>query len=98
MEWQFSCSKCGAISALISSGNLNTKDELCSAHNELQSFLKTSPVFIGLSSVGRYILRRFIMFCLLSYDIFFNWFIPFGYKITTIIKLKSIGVWGGLDA
>ncbi|KAM7478888.1 hypothetical protein LguiA_027101 [Lonicera macranthoides] len=52
-EWQFSCSKCGEISALITSGNLNTKDELCSAHNELQSFLKTSPVFIGLSSVGR---------------------------------------------
>ncbi|KAA8536524.1 hypothetical protein F0562_029002 [Nyssa sinensis] len=56
MEWQFSCNKCGEISALISSGNLNTKDEMCSAHTGLQSFLKTPaslpPVFIGLSSVG----------------------------------------------
>ncbi|XP_059648138.1 sterol 3-beta-glucosyltransferase UGT80B1 isoform X2 [Cornus florida] len=56
MEWQFSCNKCGEISALISSGHLNTKDEMCSAHAELQYFLMTSvslpPVFIGLSSIG----------------------------------------------
>ncbi|KAI8532182.1 hypothetical protein RHMOL_Rhmol11G0193500 [Rhododendron molle] len=56
-EWQFSCNKCGEISALLSSGHLSPKDEMCSAHAELQSFLKTPaslpPVFIGLSSVGR---------------------------------------------
>ncbi|KAF7126770.1 hypothetical protein RHSIM_Rhsim11G0131100 [Rhododendron simsii] len=56
-EWQFSCNKCGEISALLSSGYLSPKDEMCSAHAELQSFLKTPaslpPVFIGLSSVGR---------------------------------------------
>ncbi|KAL5564025.1 hypothetical protein UlMin_033772 [Ulmus minor] len=56
VEWQFSCTKCREISALVSAGHLNTKDELCSAHVELQSFLKPSVseplVFIGLSSVG----------------------------------------------
>lgn len=56
-EWQFSCSQCGEISALISSGNLNIDYEFCSAHDELQSFLKSpassSLVFIGLNSVGR---------------------------------------------
>ncbi|CAL5329711.1 unnamed protein product [Camellia sinensis] len=58
LEWQFSCNKCAGISALISSEHLNTKDEnvMCSAHAELQSFLKTPaslpPVFIGFSSVG----------------------------------------------
>lgn len=55
-EWQFSCSQCGEISALISSGNLNIDYKFCSAHAELQSFLKSpassSLVFIGLSSVG----------------------------------------------
>ncbi|XP_028088622.1 sterol 3-beta-glucosyltransferase UGT80A2 isoform X2 [Camellia sinensis] len=58
LEWQFSCNKCAEISALISSEHLNTKDEnvMCSAHAELQSFLKTPaslpPVFIGFCSVG----------------------------------------------
>ncbi|XP_052192962.1 sterol 3-beta-glucosyltransferase UGT80B1 isoform X2 [Diospyros lotus] len=56
LEWQFSCNKCGQISALISSGHLNTKYEMCSVHAKLESFLKTPallpPVFIGLSSVG----------------------------------------------
>ncbi|XP_058191829.1 sterol 3-beta-glucosyltransferase UGT80A2 [Rhododendron vialii] len=55
-EWQFSCNKCGEISALLSSGHLSPKDMMCSAHAELQSFLKTPaslpPVFIGLSTVG----------------------------------------------
>ena len=44
VEWQFSCTKCREISALVSAGHLNTKDELCSAHVELQSFLKPSVV------------------------------------------------------
>ncbi|XP_050272622.1 sterol 3-beta-glucosyltransferase UGT80B1 isoform X3 [Quercus robur] len=36
-------------------GNLQRKDELCSAHIDLQTFLKTvstPPIFVGLSSVG----------------------------------------------
>ncbi|KAK2966631.1 hypothetical protein RJ640_002329, partial [Escallonia rubra] len=55
LEWQFSCRQCAKISASISLGHLNIKDEFCSAHAELQSFLKAPlpPVFIGLSSVGR---------------------------------------------
>ena len=59
MEWQFSCKECGEISALVSSGNLQRKDELCSAHLDLQTFLKTlsmPPIFVGLNSVGRQVL------------------------------------------
>ncbi|GMY37507.1 sterol 3-beta-glucosyltransferase isoform X2 [Fagus crenata] len=55
MEWQFSCKECGEISALVSSGNLQRKDELCSAHLDLQTFLKTlsmPAIFVGLNSVG----------------------------------------------
>ncbi|KAM3762498.1 hypothetical protein ACB098_01G350800 [Castanea mollissima] len=55
MEWQFSCKECSEISALVSSGNLQRKDELCSAHIDLHTFLKTAstpPIFVGLSSVG----------------------------------------------
>ncbi|XP_062176449.1 sterol 3-beta-glucosyltransferase UGT80B1 isoform X5 [Alnus glutinosa] len=55
MEWQFSCKKCREISALVSSGHLQRKEELCSAHLDLQTFLKTMsrpPIFVGLSSVG----------------------------------------------
>ncbi|XP_030955169.1 sterol 3-beta-glucosyltransferase isoform X2 [Quercus lobata] len=55
MEWQFSCKECSEISALVSSGNLQRKDELCSAHIDLHTFLKTvstPPIFVGLSSVG----------------------------------------------
>ncbi|XP_062077266.1 uncharacterized protein LOC133782092 isoform X4 [Humulus lupulus] len=57
VEWQFSCKNCGEISELVAAGHLNKKDELCSDHVYLQSFLKTriaEPlVFVGLSSVGR---------------------------------------------
>lgn len=56
MEWKFSCKKCREISALVSSGHLQRKEELCSAHLDLQTFLKTMsrpPIFVGLSSVGR---------------------------------------------
>lgn len=56
MEWQFSCKKCCESSALVSSGHLQRRDELCSAHLVLQTFLKsmpTPPIFVGLSSVGR---------------------------------------------
>ncbi|XP_030959473.1 uncharacterized protein LOC115981463 [Quercus lobata] len=55
MEWQFSCKECSEISALVSLGNLQRKDELCSAHIDLHTFLKTlstPPIFVGLSSVG----------------------------------------------
>ncbi|XP_062077264.1 sterol 3-beta-glucosyltransferase UGT80B1 isoform X2 [Humulus lupulus] len=56
VEWQFSCKNCGEISELVAAGHLNKKDELCSDHVYLQSFLKTriaEPlVFVGLSSVG----------------------------------------------
>ncbi|KAM6554389.1 hypothetical protein CsatB_015151 [Cannabis sativa] len=54
VEWQFSCKKCGEISELVSAGHVNKKDELCSDHVYLQSFLKNriaEPlVFVGLSS------------------------------------------------
>ncbi|KAF4348341.1 hypothetical protein G4B88_020404 [Cannabis sativa] len=57
VEWQFSCKKCGEISELVSAGHVNKKDELCSDHVYLQSFLKNriaEPlVFVGLSSAGR---------------------------------------------
>ncbi|XP_041011635.1 sterol 3-beta-glucosyltransferase UGT80B1 isoform X1 [Juglans microcarpa x Juglans regia] len=55
IEWQFSCKKCSEISALVSSGHLQIKDVLCSAHLVLQNFLEapsTPPIFVGLSSVG----------------------------------------------
>ncbi|KAL3515602.1 hypothetical protein ACH5RR_022504 [Cinchona calisaya] len=56
LEWQFSCSKCAEISALVSSTPLNTKDELCPAHIELHYFMSTAapelPIFISLSSIG----------------------------------------------
>ncbi|KAM3714626.1 hypothetical protein ACJW31_01G347700 [Castanea mollissima] len=55
MEWQFSCKECSEIAALVSSRNLQRKDELCSAHIDLHTFLKTvstPPIFVGLSSVG----------------------------------------------
>ncbi|XP_022762896.1 sterol 3-beta-glucosyltransferase UGT80B1 isoform X2 [Durio zibethinus] len=55
IEWQFSCQECREISTLLSSGHLTT-DEMCSAHAELQYFLKTPlsmpPIFVGLSSIG----------------------------------------------
>ncbi|KAF4384973.1 hypothetical protein F8388_010571 [Cannabis sativa] len=62
VEWQFSCKKCGEISELVSAGHVNKKDELCSDHVYLQSFLKNriaEPlVFVGLSSAGRQFLIR----------------------------------------
>ncbi|XP_071931190.1 sterol 3-beta-glucosyltransferase UGT80A2-like isoform X1 [Coffea arabica] len=61
-EWQFSCNKCAEISALVSSMPLNTKDELCSTHVKLQSFMSAPapelPIFIGLSSIGSMGLMR----------------------------------------
>ncbi|PON39427.1 UDP-glucuronosyl/UDP-glucosyltransferase [Trema orientale] len=50
VEWQFSCMKCRDISALVSAGHLDKKDELCSSHVQLQSFLKTrmaEPLVLG---------------------------------------------------
>ncbi|XP_057978225.1 sterol 3-beta-glucosyltransferase UGT80B1 isoform X2 [Malania oleifera] len=56
IEWQFSCRKCGEIAALTSSRKLNTKDDMCSSHARLHSFLRSTvpmpPIFIGLSSIG----------------------------------------------
>ncbi|XVE94032.1 hypothetical protein REPUB_Repub01dG0245200 [Reevesia pubescens] len=53
IEWQFSCQKCGE--RLLCSEHL-TVDDMCSAHAELQCFLKTPlslpPIFVGLSSIG----------------------------------------------
>lgn len=57
MEWEFSCNKCGEISALIPFQQVHAEVQMCSAHTMLQSFLNTSapmpPIFIGLSSIGR---------------------------------------------
>lgn len=67
MEWQFSCKECSEISVLVSSRNLQRKDELCSAHIDLHTFLKNvsmPPVFVGLSSVGRQVLYLCICFVL----------------------------------
>ncbi|MCL7028228.1 hypothetical protein MKW94_020576, partial [Papaver nudicaule] len=56
MKWQFSCSDCRGISDLVSPRHLTTKDELCTLHASLQTFLHFSasdiPIFIGLSSIG----------------------------------------------
>ncbi|XP_040874206.1 sterol 3-beta-glucosyltransferase UGT80A2 isoform X2 [Glycine max] len=46
IEWQFTCKKCRKISLHDSS------DDLCPSHLELQNFIKTTPIFIGLSSIG----------------------------------------------
>ncbi|EEF33770.1 conserved hypothetical protein [Ricinus communis] len=53
-EWQFSCKKCGDISAISSSESPRSETEMCADHMKLQHFLKASvpPIFIGLSSVG----------------------------------------------
>lgn len=52
IEWQFTCKKCRAISVHDSSGHQYAKDDLCPSHLELQNFIKTTPIFIGLSSIG----------------------------------------------
>jgi len=54
IEWQFTCKKCRDISVHDSSGHQYAKDDLCASHLELQNFIKTTPIFIGLSSIGRY--------------------------------------------
>ncbi|XP_027331038.1 sterol 3-beta-glucosyltransferase isoform X2 [Abrus precatorius] len=50
-EWQFTCEKCREIS-VYSSGHQYAIDDLCPGHLELQNFIKTTPIFIGLSSIG----------------------------------------------
>ncbi|CAJ1963621.1 unnamed protein product [Sphenostylis stenocarpa] len=52
IEWQFTCKKCRDISVHDSSGHQYAKDDLCPSHLELQNFIKTTPIFIGLSSIG----------------------------------------------
>ncbi|XP_019418459.1 PREDICTED: sterol 3-beta-glucosyltransferase UGT80B1 [Lupinus angustifolius] len=51
-EWQFTCKKCREISVYDSSRNQYAKVGLCPSHLELQNFIKTTPIFIGLSSIG----------------------------------------------
>ncbi|KAI4299017.1 hypothetical protein L6164_032513 [Bauhinia variegata] len=51
-DWQFTCKKCREIYLFDSSRDQCAKDDLCPTHSELQNFLKTTPIFIGLSSVG----------------------------------------------
>ncbi|XP_028800943.1 sterol 3-beta-glucosyltransferase UGT80B1 isoform X2 [Neltuma alba] len=52
MEWQFSCTICREISVVDSSENKHAKEHLCLRHQALQNFLKTTPIFVGLSSIG----------------------------------------------
>ncbi|KAK7302450.1 hypothetical protein RJT34_13340 [Clitoria ternatea] len=52
IEWQFTCKKCRELSVYDSFGHQQAKDDLCSNHIELQNFIKTMPIFIGLSSIG----------------------------------------------
>ncbi|XP_061337197.1 sterol 3-beta-glucosyltransferase UGT80B1 isoform X2 [Gastrolobium bilobum] len=51
-EWQFTCKKCREISVYNLSEHQYANDELCPSHLELQNFIKTTPIFIGLSSIG----------------------------------------------
>ncbi|KAJ1419945.1 putative sterol 3-beta-glucosyltransferase UGT80A2 isoform [Sesbania bispinosa] len=51
-EWQFTCKKCRETSVYVSSGNQYTIDDLCPSHLVLQNFIKTTPIFIGLSAIG----------------------------------------------
>ncbi|XP_015943682.1 sterol 3-beta-glucosyltransferase UGT80B1 isoform X1 [Arachis duranensis] len=52
IEWQFTCKRCQEISVYFSSGGQYAKDDLCPSHLELHNFIKTNPVFVGLSSIG----------------------------------------------
>ncbi|XP_025622421.1 sterol 3-beta-glucosyltransferase UGT80A2 isoform X2 [Arachis hypogaea] len=52
IEWQFTCKRCQEVSVYFSSGGQYAKDDLCPSHLELHNFIKTNPVFVGLSSVG----------------------------------------------
>ncbi|KAI9087241.1 hypothetical protein K1719_030876 [Acacia pycnantha] len=52
MEWQFTCTMCREISVVDSSEHKHAKDHLCLRHIELQNFIKTTPIFVGLSSIG----------------------------------------------
>ncbi|KAF1890539.1 hypothetical protein Lal_00041324 [Lupinus albus] len=51
-EWQFTCKKCRELSVYNSSRHQYAKVDLCPSHLELQNFIKTTPIFIGLSSIG----------------------------------------------
>ncbi|MED6157436.1 hypothetical protein PIB30_023007 [Stylosanthes scabra] len=52
IEWQVTCNRCKEISVCCSSGGQYTTDDLCLSHLELHNFIKTNPVFVGLSSIG----------------------------------------------
>ncbi|XP_057434019.1 sterol 3-beta-glucosyltransferase UGT80B1 isoform X2 [Lotus japonicus] len=51
-EWQFTCEKCRETSVFDSSVHQYAKDESCPSHLELLNFIKTKPIFIGLSAIG----------------------------------------------
>lgn len=64
MEWQFSCERC-RISFSNNSNISSGLEELCPSHASLQYFLNepsnsSSPVFVGLSSMGRYDVSTFM--------------------------------------
>lgn len=64
MEWQFSCERC-RISFSNNSNISSGLEELCPSHASLQYFLNepsnsSSPVFVGLSSMGRYDISTFM--------------------------------------
>ncbi|XP_054802932.1 sterol 3-beta-glucosyltransferase UGT80B1 isoform X3 [Prosopis cineraria] len=52
MEWQFTCTLCREVSIVGSSEHKRAKDQLCLRHVQLQNFIKTTPIFVGLSSIG----------------------------------------------
>ncbi|MQL75572.1 hypothetical protein Taro_007955 [Colocasia esculenta] len=57
-DWQFSCGKCREAMLLYHAKCPGTTNELCSSHADLRHFItksssSCSPIFVGLSSVGR---------------------------------------------
>ena len=100
-EWQFSCSKCREISAMLSSEHLNTEDGICSAHNELQCFLKTlatyPPVFIGLSllegkfaiMMALWVLDIYLLALILDHHVKWNFYTLMG-GLVDMIQVNKI--------
>jgi hypothetical protein len=67
IEWQFTCTQCREISVYDSSGHQFDKDNLCPRHLELQNFVKATPIFIGLSAIGRYHKQSWFSHCNCNY-------------------------------
>ncbi|XP_031505147.1 sterol 3-beta-glucosyltransferase isoform X3 [Nymphaea colorata] len=58
LKWEFSCTNCGQSAARFPSEESAMNLKLCMNHSALQNFLEEksgtcSPIFIGLSSIGR---------------------------------------------